>query len=77
MCVCVRVRVRHVCVCDACACVFVRSFQLNQTLDPVCSLRVDSEQAAWRRKVREGREREARQALMLHKLQNKVPCLTY
>ncbi|KAK6309482.1 hypothetical protein J4Q44_G00193630 [Coregonus suidteri] len=45
--------------------------RLSQSLDPsLCvSLRLDSE---WRRKMRDGREREARQALLIHKLQNKV-----
>ena len=48
--------------------------QLTQSLDPplTVSLRLESEQREWRRKLREGREREARQALLIHKLQNKV-----
>ncbi|KAI7808799.1 putative centrosome-associated protein CEP250 [Triplophysa rosa] len=48
--------------------------RLSQTLDPSLSfsLRLDDEQREWRKKLREGREREARQALLIHKLQNKV-----
>lgn len=48
--------------------------RLSQTLDPSLSLsvRLDEEQREWRRKLREGREREARQALLIHKLQHKV-----
>ncbi|KAG7462325.1 hypothetical protein JOB18_045841 [Solea senegalensis] len=36
------------------------------------SLHVEAEQREWRRRVREGREREARQSLLIHRLQNKV-----
>ncbi|XP_045568178.1 rootletin-like [Salmo salar] len=45
--------------------------RLSQSLDPSLSLplHLDSE---LRRKMRDGREREARQALLIHKLQNKV-----
>ncbi|CDQ92099.1 unnamed protein product [Oncorhynchus mykiss] len=45
--------------------------RLSQSLDPsLCvPLRPDRD---LRRKMREGREREARQALLIHKLQNKV-----
>ncbi|XP_023262971.1 rootletin-like, partial [Seriola lalandi dorsalis] len=55
-----------------------RSRALNDRLcQSVCpslalSLRAEGEQREWRRKVREGREREARQALLIHRLQNKV-----
>lgn len=33
---------------------------------------LDEEQRGWRRKIRESQEREARQALLIHRLQNKV-----
>ncbi|KAM6946165.1 uncharacterized protein FYW47_017260 [Aplochiton taeniatus] len=48
--------------------------RLSQTVAPSLSmsLRLEAEQREWRRKQREGREREARQALLIHKLQNKV-----
>ncbi|XP_042283090.1 rootletin-like, partial [Thunnus maccoyii] len=48
--------------------------RLCQSLSPslALSLRVEGEQREWRRRVREGREREARQALLIHRLQNKV-----
>ncbi|KAA0715933.1 Centrosome-associated protein CEP250 250 kDa centrosomal protein [Triplophysa tibetana] len=48
--------------------------RLSQTLDPSLSfsLRLGDEQREWGKKLREGREREARQALLIHKLQNKV-----
>ncbi|KAG7466967.1 hypothetical protein MATL_G00148280 [Megalops atlanticus] len=47
--------------------------RLAQSLDPSLSLRLDAgEQRDWRRKLREGREREARQAQLIHKLQSKV-----
>ncbi|XP_035770533.1 trichohyalin-like, partial [Neolamprologus brichardi] len=36
------------------------------------SLQLEGEQREWKKKVREGREREARQALLIHRLQNKV-----
>ncbi|XP_042339263.1 rootletin-like, partial [Plectropomus leopardus] len=36
------------------------------------SLQLEEEQREERRRVREGREREARQALLIHRLQNKV-----
>ncbi|XP_040912596.1 rootletin-like [Toxotes jaculatrix] len=55
-----------------------RSRALNDRLcQSVCpslalSLRAEGEQREWRRRVREGREREARQALLVHRLQNKV-----
>ncbi|XP_054483477.1 rootletin-like [Anoplopoma fimbria] len=55
-----------------------RSRALNDRLfQSVCpslalSLRGESEQREWKRRVREGREREARQALLIHRLQNKV-----
>ncbi|XP_030236525.1 trichohyalin isoform X3 [Gadus morhua] len=46
--------------------------RLVSCLDPSLSLRGSGEEKDWRRRVREGREREARQALLIHKLQNKV-----
>ncbi|XP_062391103.1 rootletin-like [Sardina pilchardus] len=48
--------------------------RLTQSLDPhlSSSLLGDSEHREWRRKLREGKERETRQALLIHKLQNKV-----
>ncbi|KAG5283626.1 hypothetical protein AALO_G00044200 [Alosa alosa] len=48
--------------------------RLAQSLDPPLSssLHGDSEHREWRRKLREGKERETRQALLIHKLQNKV-----
>ncbi|CAK6976345.1 trichohyalin, partial [Scomber scombrus] len=52
----------------------VLSERLCQSVSPslALSLRVEGEQREWRRKVREGREREARQALLIHRLQKKV-----
>uniref|UniRef100_A0A4W4H5B0 Si:dkey-230p4.1 n=1 Tax=Electrophorus electricus TaxID=8005 RepID=A0A4W4H5B0_ELEEL len=46
--------------------------RLSQTVDMSLSLRLDGEQREWRRKLREGTEREGRQALLIHKLQNKL-----
>ncbi|XP_027131555.1 rootletin-like, partial [Larimichthys crocea] len=48
--------------------------RLSQSVSPslALSLRVEEEQREGRRRVREGREREARQALLIHRLQNKV-----
>uniref|UniRef100_A0AAQ4QF41 Rootletin-like coiled-coil domain-containing protein n=1 Tax=Gasterosteus aculeatus aculeatus TaxID=481459 RepID=A0AAQ4QF41_GASAC len=48
--------------------------RLIKSLSPslALSLRGESEQREWKRRVREGREREARQALLIHRLQNKV-----
>ncbi|XP_026766813.3 centrosome-associated protein CEP250 [Pangasianodon hypophthalmus] len=46
--------------------------RLSQTLDSSISLRWESEQREWRKKLREGKERESRQALLIHKLQQKV-----
>ncbi|KAJ8253298.1 hypothetical protein GJAV_G00211330 [Gymnothorax javanicus] len=46
--------------------------RMAQSWDPVMSLRQDSEQRYWKKKLREGREREARQAQLIHKLQSKV-----
>ncbi|KAJ8349870.1 hypothetical protein SKAU_G00250000 [Synaphobranchus kaupii] len=46
--------------------------RLAQSLDPTMSARQDSEQRDWKRKLREGREREARQAQLIQKLQSKV-----
>lgn len=50
--------------------------QLCQSVAPSLALSLQSkgEQREWRRRVREGREREARQALLIHRLQNKVRC---
>lgn len=50
------------------------SDRLCQSVSPslALSLRLENEQREWRRKVREGREREARQALLIHRLQSKV-----
>lgn len=51
--------------------------QLRQTLSPSLSTSIheQEEQRRWRKKLREGREREARQALLIHRLQNKVRTL--
>lgn len=48
--------------------------RLYQSESPSFSLplRLESDQREWKRRVREGREREARQALLIHRLQNKV-----
>nr|XP_054594764.1 rootletin isoform X3 [Nothobranchius furzeri] len=48
--------------------------RLCRTMSPSLgiSLREEEEQRRWKRKLREGREREARQALLIHRLQNKV-----
>ncbi|KAL0985670.1 hypothetical protein UPYG_G00160280 [Umbra pygmaea] len=48
--------------------------RLSQSLEPSLSmsLRLDSERQEWKRTMTVGREREARQALLIHKLQNKV-----
>ncbi|XP_031696984.1 rootletin-like [Anarrhichthys ocellatus] len=48
--------------------------RLYQSVSPSLSLplRLESDQREWKRRVREGREREARQALLIHRLQNKV-----
>ncbi|XP_034741175.1 rootletin-like [Etheostoma cragini] len=48
--------------------------RLCQSLSPslALSLRVEGQQREWKRKVREGREREARQALLIHRLQSKL-----
>uniref|UniRef100_A0A3Q3K6R6 Rootletin-like coiled-coil domain-containing protein n=1 Tax=Monopterus albus TaxID=43700 RepID=A0A3Q3K6R6_MONAL len=48
--------------------------RLSQLVSPslALSLQVEAEQKQWKRRVREGREREARQALLIHRLQNKV-----
>ncbi|KAK2840475.1 hypothetical protein Q5P01_014215 [Channa striata] len=48
--------------------------RLWQSVSPslALSLQLEGEQRLWRRRVREGREREARQALIIHRLQNKV-----
>lgn len=51
---------------------FVCCIQLSQTLDSSISLHWDSEQREWRKKMKEGRERESRQALLIQKLQQKV-----
>lgn len=50
------------------------SHQLCRSLSPslALSLQLEGEQREWKKKVREGREREARQALLIHRLQNKV-----
>ncbi|XP_058248634.1 centrosome-associated protein CEP250 isoform X1 [Hemibagrus wyckioides] len=50
----------------------VLSERLSQTLDSSISLHWDSEQREWRKKLKEGRERESRQALLIQKLQQKV-----
>ncbi|XP_028993359.1 trichohyalin isoform X3 [Betta splendens] len=48
--------------------------RLRQSVTPALalSLQVEGEQRAWKKKVRDGREREARQTLLVHQLQNKV-----
>ncbi|XP_053482318.1 centrosome-associated protein CEP250 isoform X2 [Ictalurus furcatus] len=46
--------------------------RLSQTVDSSISLRWESEQREWRKKLREGKERESRQALLIQKLQQKV-----
>ncbi|KAM6934111.1 rootletin-like [Xenentodon cancila] len=48
--------------------------RLCQTVSPLLgiSLHEEEEQRRWRRKLRDSREREARQALLIHRLQNKV-----
>lgn len=48
--------------------------RLWRSLSPslALSLQLEGEQREWKKKVREGREREARQALLTHRLQNKV-----
>ncbi|XP_063353208.1 trichohyalin-like [Pelmatolapia mariae] len=48
--------------------------RLWRSLSPslALSLQLEGEQREWKKKVREGREREARQALLIHRLQNKV-----
>ncbi|KAM9486262.1 uncharacterized protein Hap1MRO34_006362 [Clarias gariepinus] len=46
--------------------------RLSQTLDSSVSIHWESEQREWRKKLREGRERESRQALLIQKLQQKV-----
>ncbi|KAF7199057.1 transcript variant X2 [Nothobranchius furzeri] len=48
--------------------------RLCRTMSPSLgiSLREEEEQRRWKRKLREGREREARQALLIHRLQKKV-----
>ncbi|GAA6096625.1 centrosome-associated protein CEP250 [Tachysurus ichikawai] len=46
--------------------------RLSQTLDSSISLCWESEQREWRKKLREGKERESRQALLIQKLQQKV-----
>lgn len=53
---------------------FFLLLQLRQTIHPSLglSLEEEEEQRRWKKKLREGREREARQALLIHRLQNKV-----
>uniref|UniRef100_A0A3Q2CR34 Rootletin-like coiled-coil domain-containing protein n=2 Tax=Cyprinodon variegatus TaxID=28743 RepID=A0A3Q2CR34_CYPVA len=47
--------------------------RLCQTLNPSLNLSLhEEEQRRWKTKLREWREREARQALLIHRLQNKV-----
>ncbi|MCJ8732163.1 hypothetical protein PDJAM_G00207900 [Pangasius djambal] len=46
--------------------------RLSQTLNSSVSLRWESDQREWRKKLREGKERESRQALLIQKLQQKV-----
>ncbi|XP_062862051.1 centrosome-associated protein CEP250 [Trichomycterus rosablanca] len=46
--------------------------RLSQTLNTSVPVGWEVEQREWRRKLREGKEREARQALLIHKLQQKV-----
>uniref|UniRef100_A0A3Q4BND7 Rootletin-like coiled-coil domain-containing protein n=1 Tax=Mola mola TaxID=94237 RepID=A0A3Q4BND7_MOLML len=47
--------------------------RLCQAVSPslALSLQVEGEQREWGRRLREGREREARQALLIHRLKNK------
>ena len=46
--------------------------QLCKSASPSLGLQVEEEQRQFRKQMREGREREARQALLIHRLQNKV-----
>lgn len=48
------------------------SIQLCKSVSPSLVLQVEEEQRQFRKQMREGREREARQALLIHRLQNKV-----
>lgn len=50
-------------------CLFI---QLCKSVAPSLVPQVEEEQRQFRKQMREGREREARQALLIHRLQNKV-----
>lgn len=50
-------------------CLFI---QLSKNVSPALLQQVEEDQRLFRKQIREGREREARQALLIKRLQNKV-----